>query len=96
MLTQGWGGHVVNMTTSLLDQANSAGPAGLTALIKGGLAAVTKSLAIEYARSGICVNAISPGNIATPIHADDDTVALAAMHPLGRMGAIADVIEGVR
>ncbi|MGZ4585160.1 MAG: SDR family NAD(P)-dependent oxidoreductase, partial [Mycobacterium sp.] len=96
MLTQGEGGHVVNVTTSLLEQANSEVPAGLTALTKGGLAAVTKSLAIEYARSGIRVNAISPGNIATPMHADDDTAALAAMHPLGRMGAIADIIEGVR
>ena len=96
MLTQGEGGHVVNVTTSLLEQANSEVPAGLTALTKGGLAAVTKSLAIEYARSGIRVNAISPGNIATPMHADDDTAALAAMHPLGRMGAITDIIEGVR
>lgn len=96
LLTQGEGGHVVNMTTSLLDQPNSAVPAGLTALTKGGLAAVTKSLAIEYARSGIRVNAISPGNIATPMHADDDTTALAAMHPLGRMGAIADIVAGVR
>ncbi len=84
------------MTTSLLEQANSAVPAGLTALTKGGLAAVTKSLAIEYARSGIRVNAISPGNIATPMHADADTAALAAMHPLGRMGAIGDIVEGVR
>ncbi|MGZ4514060.1 MAG: SDR family NAD(P)-dependent oxidoreductase [Mycobacterium sp.] len=96
MLTQGEGGHVVNVTTSLLEQANSEVPAGLTALTKGGLAAVTKSLAIEYARSGIRVNAISPGNIATPMHADDDTAALAATHPLGRMGAITDIIEGVR
>ncbi|MGZ4510013.1 MAG: SDR family NAD(P)-dependent oxidoreductase [Mycobacterium sp.] len=96
MLTQGEGGHVVNVTTSLLEQANSEVPAGLTALTKGGLAAVTKSLAIEYAHSGIRVNAISPGNIATPMHADDDTAALAAMHPLGRMGAITDIIEGVR
>ncbi|OBH77168.1 3-oxoacyl-ACP reductase [Mycobacterium scrofulaceum] len=96
LLTQGEGGHVVNMTTSLLDQPNSAVAAGLTALTKGGLAAVTKSLAIEYARSGIRVNAISPGNIATPMHANDDTTALAAMHPLGRMGAIADIVAGIR
>lgn len=96
LLRQGGGGHVVNMTTSLLEQANSGVPAGLTALTKGGLAAVTKSLAIEYARNGIRVNAISPGNIATPMHADDDTTALAAMHPLGRMGTIADIIEGIR
>jgi NAD(P)-dependent dehydrogenase (short-subunit alcohol dehydrogenase family) len=96
MLSQGEGGHVVNMTTSLLEQANSGVPAGLTALTKGGLAAVTKSLAIEYARNGIRVNAISPGNIATPMHADEDTTALAAMHPLGRMGSITDIIEGIR
>jgi NAD(P)-dependent dehydrogenase (short-subunit alcohol dehydrogenase family) len=96
MLSQGEGGHVVNMTTSLLEQANFGVPAGLTALTKGGLAAVTKSLAIEYARNGIRVNAISPGNIATPMHADEDTTALAAMHPLGRMGSIADIIEGIR
>lgn len=96
MLVQGEGGHVVNVTTSLLDQPSSQVPAALTALTKGGLAAVTKSLAIEYAHRGIRVNAISPGNIATPMHADDDTAALAAMHPLGRLGSIGDIVEGVR
>jgi NAD(P)-dependent dehydrogenase (short-subunit alcohol dehydrogenase family) len=96
MVAQGEGGHVVNVTTSLLEQANSKVPAGLTALTKGGLAAVIKSLAIEYAHNGIRVNAVSPGNIATPMHANDDSAALAAMHPLGRMGSIADIVEGVR
>jgi NAD(P)-dependent dehydrogenase (short-subunit alcohol dehydrogenase family) len=96
MLTQGHGGHVVNVTTTLVEYADSRIPAGLAALTKGGLAAVTKSLAIEYAHDGIRVNAISPGHIETPIHADDDSAALAAMHPLGRMGSIADIVEGVR
>jgi NAD(P)-dependent dehydrogenase (short-subunit alcohol dehydrogenase family) len=96
MLDQGDGGHVVNVTTSLLDQPDSRVPAGLTALTKGGLAAATKSLAIEYAHHGIRCNAISPGNIATPMHADDDTAALAAMHPLGRMGTLDDIVAGVR
>jgi NAD(P)-dependent dehydrogenase (short-subunit alcohol dehydrogenase family) len=68
----------------------------LTALTKGGLAAATKSLAIEYAHDRIRVNAISPGHIATPLHAGGDTAALAADHPLGRMGSIADIVEGVR
>jgi NAD(P)-dependent dehydrogenase (short-subunit alcohol dehydrogenase family) len=95
MLAQGEGGHVVNVTTTLVDQASSQIPAGLAALTKGGLAAVTKSLAIEYAHNGIRVNAISPGHIATPMHAGDNSAALAAMHPLGRMGSIADIIEGV-
>ena len=94
MLAQGDGGHVVNVTTALVEQPNSKVPAGLAALTKGGLAAVTKSLAIEYAHNGIRVNAISPGNISTPMHADDDSAALAAMHPLGRMGSMADIVEG--
>ena len=94
MLAQGDGGHVVNVTTALVEQPNSKVPAGLAALTKGGLAAVTKSLAIEYAHNGIRVNAISPGNISTPMHADDDSAALAAMHPLGRMGSIADIVKG--
>ncbi len=96
MLDQDEGGHVVNVTTTLVEQANSRIPAGLAALTKGGLAAVTKSLAIEYAHNRIRVNAISPGHIATPMHADDDSAALAAMHPLGRMGSVADIVEGVR
>ena len=96
MLVQGQGGHVVNVTTSLVEQADSRIPAGLAALTKGGLAAVTKSLAIEYGHKGIRVNAISPGHIATPLHAGEDSTALAAMHPLGRMGSVADIVEGVR
>jgi NAD(P)-dependent dehydrogenase (short-subunit alcohol dehydrogenase family) len=96
MLSQGDGGHVVNVTTTLVEQASSKVPAGLAALTKGGLAAVTRSLAVEYAHSGIRVNAISPGIIATPMHADDDAEALAAMHPLRRMGSVADIVEGAR
>jgi len=96
MLDQGEGGHVVNVTTTLVEQADSKIPAGLGALTKGGLTAVTKSLAIEYAHNGIRVNAISPGHIVTPMHADDDSAALAAMHPLGRMGSVADIVEGAR
>ena len=96
MLAQGEGVHVVNVTTTLVEHASSQIPAGLAALTKGGLDAVTRSLAIEYARDGIRVNTISPGHIATPMHADDNSAALAAMHPLGRMGSIADIVEGVR
>ncbi len=61
-------GHVVNITTTLADYANSAVPAVLTALTKGGLASATRSLAIEYAAHGIRVNAVSPGIIQTPGH----------------------------
>jgi NAD(P)-dependent dehydrogenase (short-subunit alcohol dehydrogenase family) len=87
LLAQGDGGNVVNVTTTLVEHANLAVPSALTSLTKGGLAAVTKSLAIEHARNGIRVNAISPGVIDTPMHADDAHAVFAGMHPLGRMGA---------
>ena len=61
-------GHVVQITTSLVDHAIAGVPAVLAALTKGGLNAATKSLAIEYAKRGIRVNAVSPGTIKTPMH----------------------------
>jgi NAD(P)-dependent dehydrogenase (short-subunit alcohol dehydrogenase family) len=67
MLENG-GGHVVNISTSLTDHANSGVPSALASLTKGGLNSVTKSLAIEYAGRGIRVNAVSPGIIRTPMH----------------------------
>jgi len=93
MVTQG-SGHVVNVTTSLVDNADSKRPAALPALTKGGLAAVTRSLAIEYASRGVRVNAVALGVIRTT----DDRASYAGMaelHPLGRLGEIGDVVDGV-
>ena len=80
MLAQG-GGHIVNITTSLVDHANSAVPSALASLTKGGLNAVTKSLAIEYAARGIRVNAVSPGVIRTPMHPAETHEFLAGTAP---------------
>jgi NAD(P)-dependent dehydrogenase (short-subunit alcohol dehydrogenase family) len=95
MLDQGAGGHVVNVTTTLVEHADVNVPSALASLTKGGLAAVTKSLAIEYARNRIRVNAVSPGVVDTPMHAEDSHAALAAMHPQGRLGTVADIVRGV-
>ena len=89
------GGHVVNITTTLADYANSSVPSVLTSLTKGGLASATKSLAIEYASRGIRVNAVSPGIIQTPEHAPETYDALAGLHPLGRVGQISDIVNGI-
>ena len=94
MLTRG-GGHVVNITTTLVDHANSEVPSVLTSLTKGGLAAATRSLAIEYASRGIRVNAVSPGVIQTPLHGQDSYDALARLHPLGRAGQVSDIVDGI-
>jgi NAD(P)-dependent dehydrogenase (short-subunit alcohol dehydrogenase family) len=94
MLAQG-GGHVVSVTTSLVDHAMSAVPAALASLTKGGLDAVTRSLAIEYATRGIRVNAVSLGVIKTPMHDPASYDGMAAAHPIGRMGEVGDVVDGI-
>jgi NAD(P)-dependent dehydrogenase (short-subunit alcohol dehydrogenase family) len=88
-------GHIVQITTSLIDQANSSVPSVLASLTKGGLNAATKSLAIEYAKRGIRVNAVSPGIVKTPMHPAETHAALAAMHPIGRMGEISDIVGAI-
>ncbi|HWF81751.1 MAG TPA: SDR family oxidoreductase [Streptosporangiaceae bacterium] len=95
MLSRG-SGHIVNVSTSLAEHADSRSPSALAALTKGGLAAVTRSLAIEYASRGVRVNAVSLGVIKTPMHADPAQHAkLASLHPLGRMGEVSDVVKGI-
>jgi NAD(P)-dependent dehydrogenase (short-subunit alcohol dehydrogenase family) len=88
-------GHIVQITTSLVDHAISGVPSVLASLTKGGLNAATRSLAIEYARRGIRVNAVSPGIIKTPMHPSESHAQLGALHPIGHMGEIADVVGAV-
>ncbi|EKE75939.1 SDR family NAD(P)-dependent oxidoreductase [Gallaecimonas xiamenensis] len=88
-------GHVVQITTSLVDQPIKGVPSVLASLTKGGLNAATKSLAIEYAASGVRVNAVSPGVIKTPMHPKENHDFLGALHPLGRMGEIDEIVEAV-
>lgn len=88
-------GHVVNVSTTLVEQADSGRPAGLSVLTKGGLVAATRSLAIEYAARGLRVNAVSLGVIKTPAHDASSYAGMGALHPLGRVGEIEDVVRGV-
>jgi NAD(P)-dependent dehydrogenase (short-subunit alcohol dehydrogenase family) len=94
MLKRG-GGHIVNVTTTLVDYANSSVPSVLAALTKGGLASATRSLAIEYASDGIRVNAVSLGVIQTSMHAPETYEGLAERNPLGRLGQVSDVVGGI-
>jgi len=88
-------GHVVNITTTLAEHAVDGVPSVLASLTKGGLNAATKSLAIEYAKRGIRVNAVSPGIIKTPMHGAETHAALAGLHPVNRMGEISDIVQAI-
>jgi NAD(P)-dependent dehydrogenase (short-subunit alcohol dehydrogenase family) len=88
-------GHVVNVSTTLVEHANAKVPAALASLTKGGLTAVTRSLAIEYAARGIRANAVSLGVIKTPIHDPSSYAAAGALHPIGHVGDVEDVVGGV-
>jgi NAD(P)-dependent dehydrogenase (short-subunit alcohol dehydrogenase family) len=88
-------GHIVQITTSIVDQPINGVPSVLASLAKGGLNAATKSLAIEYAKRGIRVNAVAPGFIKTPINPPETHEMLGGMEPVGRMGEIRDIVEAV-
>ena len=95
MLSRGeGGGHLVNISTSLVDQPNAQVPCALASLTKGGLNAVTKELAIEFAGHGIRVNTVSLGVVRTPRN-PEATPELVARHPLGRMQEVDDVVQAI-
>jgi NAD(P)-dependent dehydrogenase (short-subunit alcohol dehydrogenase family) len=91
-----YGGHVVNVSATVAEVADSGPPAVLAALTKGGLTAATRALAVEYAAYGIRVNAVSPGIIQTPVHLADSYDGLGdRLPPLGRAGQVNDVVDGI-
>ena len=94
MVAQG-GGHIVNVSTSLVEHADAREPSALASLTKGGVEAVTRSLATEYAGRGVRVNAVALGIIETPLHDPASYRELAKRHPLGRVGDVSDVVGGI-
>jgi NAD(P)-dependent dehydrogenase (short-subunit alcohol dehydrogenase family) len=95
MLERG-SGHVVTLTSTLADYADSGTPSVLTSLTKGGLAAATRALAVEYATRGIRVNAVSPGIIQTSAQPAESYAGLGArLPPVGHVGQVSDVVDAV-
>ena len=94
-MLRGGSGHIVNITAAIADQPLAVLPAALAALTKGGLNAITRSLAIEYASRHVRVNAVSPGAIKTPMHSPEAHDFLIGLQPMGRMGEMQELSDAV-
>jgi len=94
-MTTRYGGHVVTITATLAECADSGPPAVLAAMTKAGLAAATRSLAVEYASYGIRVNAVSPLIIQTRMYPPENHDGVGGLHPLGRSGQVSDIVDAV-
>jgi NAD(P)-dependent dehydrogenase (short-subunit alcohol dehydrogenase family) len=88
-------GSIVNVSTTLVDHPVAGVPVTVQVMAKGSLDAVTRALAMEYARDGIRVNTLALGIIKTPMHKPETYEFLKGLHPLGRMGEIKEVVDAV-
>jgi len=95
MLSQGTGGSVTNITTSLADNPIAGLPASIPMITEGGLNAITVSLANEYAKSNIRLNAVAPGVVDTPLHKDNPKDFLKTLSPMGTISDAKEIADAV-
>jgi NAD(P)-dependent dehydrogenase (short-subunit alcohol dehydrogenase family) len=95
MLAQKTGGSIVNLSSTMVDHPIAGVNATVPMITKGGLEAVTLSLAMEYAKQGIRVNAVAPGIVDTPMHKDAPKAALRTLQPMGRISSVKDIVDAI-
>jgi len=95
MLAQKTGGSVTSITSAMVEHPIAGVKASVPMITKGGLEAITRSLAMEYAADGIRFNAVAPGIVDTPMHARDSRDALAGLSPMGRIPSVDDIVDAV-
>jgi NAD(P)-dependent dehydrogenase (short-subunit alcohol dehydrogenase family) len=95
MLKQKTGGSVICLTSAMVEHPIAGVAASLPMLTKGGLEAITRSLAMEYAKDGIRFNAVAPGIVDTPMHANDSREFLESLSPMGQISDIADIVDAI-
>jgi len=95
MLAQQGGGSIVNMTTTMVDHPIAGANSAVPMITKGGIQAVTRSLAMEYAKDGIRVNAVAPGIVDTPMHKDDPKDFLKTLQPMGGISEVQDIVDAI-
>jgi NAD(P)-dependent dehydrogenase (short-subunit alcohol dehydrogenase family) len=95
MLAQKTAGSIVNITTTLADHPIAGINCAVPMMTKGGLEAVTRSLAMEYAKEGIRVNAVAPGIVDTSMHKDDPKDFLKTLQPMGQISSVKDIVDAI-
>jgi NAD(P)-dependent dehydrogenase (short-subunit alcohol dehydrogenase family) len=95
LLAQKSGGNIVNITSTLAGHPIAGANCSVPMISKGGLEAVTRSLALEYVNQGIRVNAVAPGIVDTPMHKDDPVAFLRTLQPMGRLSSVRDIVNAV-
>jgi NAD(P)-dependent dehydrogenase (short-subunit alcohol dehydrogenase family) len=95
MLTQNNGGSVTCVSSAMVEHPIAGITASLSMATKGGLEAITRSLAMEYAKEGIRFNAVAPGVVNTPMHASDSSEFLKSLSPMGEIADVADIVDAI-
>jgi len=95
MLTQKTGGSVVNITAAYVNHPIAGINSAVPMITKGGLEAVTRSLAMEYAKQGIRVNAVAPGIVDTPMVKNVPMDFLKTMQPMGQVSSVKDIVDAI-
>jgi NAD(P)-dependent dehydrogenase (short-subunit alcohol dehydrogenase family) len=95
MLAQKTGGSIVNITSTMVDHPIAGINVAVAMITKGGLEAVTRSLAMEYAKQSIRVNAVAPGEVDTPMHKNDRKDFLKKLQPMGQIADVKDIVDAI-
>lgn len=95
MLAQASGGSVTCVTSAMVEHPIAGVNASIPMVTKGGLEALTRSLALEYAKDGIRFNAVAPGIVDTPMHANDSKEFLKSLSPMGGISDVADIVDAI-
>jgi NAD(P)-dependent dehydrogenase (short-subunit alcohol dehydrogenase family) len=95
LLAQKTGGSIVNITSTAAEHPLATVKASVPMITKGGLEAVTRSLAMEYVKQHVRVNAVAPGSVDTPMTRGAPRELLEALQPTGRVAAVSDIVDAV-
>lgn len=95
MLIQNIGGSVTCVSSAMVEHPIAGITASLPMVTKGGLEAITRSLAMEYAKDGIRFNAVAPGVVNTPMHANNSKEFLQSLSPMGQISDVADIVDAI-